>query len=270
MKTFASALLLAILAPGSVLADTLTTRDGKSIEWTAIRDLGDSVEVETVKGEKLTIKKADVEKITLGPSTPPLTGASFTFDKARKTDTVDLLSKIDLKRDVVSGQWKMASDGLIGMTPKHGKLQIECAPPGEEYDLVMVVDRTEGADDLAIGFIGPNGKQVAIFFDSFQSTSGLALVDGKSVDQEGGISKQAKVFKNGTPKLITLMVRKDALAVQIDQKDFLITKLDWTKVSVHPAHAVPSKTAFFLMTYASTFKISKFFLKVPKLQKERP
>src|SRR2546427_2270047 len=99
--------LVGIAGPG--LADEIQTKDGKKIEFKALTDEGDYWELTTPQGTKVTVKKADFDKlIPSGVKEAPLTGASFTFDKKRKLTMSDILSKIDLKKDELVPTWKMA------------------------------------------------------------------------------------------------------------------------------------------------------------------
>jgi hypothetical protein len=109
MKYLLAFLLLVMPA----MADEIQTKDGKKYEFTLLADQGDSWELTTPHGVKVTVKKADFDKlIPSGTKEVPLTGASFTFDKKRKLETVDLLTKLgDPKKDAISGTWKMTAKG---------------------------------------------------------------------------------------------------------------------------------------------------------------
>src|SRR5581483_2395104 len=100
--------ILLLVAPG--WADEIQTKDGKKIEFKSLTDEGDTLELTTPQGTKVSIKKADFDKyIPSGVREVPLTGATFTFDKKRRLETVDILTKLpDLKKDAIGGTWKMA------------------------------------------------------------------------------------------------------------------------------------------------------------------
>src|SRR5437016_7617002 len=109
-------LLLAPLWPSAIHADEIQTKDGKKIEFKLLADEGDFWELTTPQGTKVTVKKADFDKfIPSGVKDVPLTGASFTFDKKRKLETVDLLAKVDPKKDGITGTWKAVGGGLNGV-----------------------------------------------------------------------------------------------------------------------------------------------------------
>ena len=59
-----TAALAAVLLWGpAVLADDLVLKGDKKIEWTSLRDLGESYEVELKGGVKLEVKNSDIAKI---------------------------------------------------------------------------------------------------------------------------------------------------------------------------------------------------------------
>jgi len=246
-----------------VSADELTLKDGRKIEWSAIRDLGDTYEVETPRGLKVIFKKDEVEMFVQTKPVAALTGATFTFDKSKKLETVDLLRAIDLKRDIVTAAWRLNAQGLSGegSGSTHAKIHVPVTPPAE-YDLTIVAQRTGGMDDLGIGLVG-GGNQVVLFLDAAQGTvSGPGAIDGKG-PAEAGLAKNEKFFE-GKPRTIVCMVRKEALIVQVDGKDYIVWKADWTKVSVPRMLAVPKKDVLFLTAFRSSFQISRMALSYPK------
>lgn len=247
-------------------ADEIQTKDGKRIEFKSITDAGDVLEVTTPAGTKVTVKKADFERLVLsGVKEEPLTGATFTFDKKRKLEMVDLLSKIDIKRDTVTTEWKLAGGALTGRQTVDGttKLQTTYTPP-EEYDLTMVVEHKEGNGALHVGLIG-GGRQFT--FGLGTTASGLDLFEGR-VLHDTGIAIPGRFFTKGA-RTIVFMVRKEALIVQADGKDYFTWKADWDKLSLRNGHAVPSKNVLFLSVYRSdysqlTYAVSRMTVTAPK------
>src|SRR5436190_14985623 len=153
--------LLLLVAPG--WADEIQTKDGKKIEFKNLSDEGDFWELTTPQGTKVTVKKADFERFSPGGMKEvPLTGASFTFDKKRKLEVLDLFTKIDPKKDALGGTWKLAGGTLVGPV-QLGKIQTSYTPP-EEYDLTIVAERKDRNPGLAVGLIG-GGRQFSWHFD---------------------------------------------------------------------------------------------------------
>jgi hypothetical protein len=250
-------------------ADEITLKDGRKVTWKTISDEGDTYEIVTDKGAKVTIKKDDVEKFSTSKGPELLTGATFTFDKKRKLSTVDLLRMIDPKKDALTGEWRLAGGALVanGMAERMTKLQVTAyTTVPEEYDLSLQVERKEGEAPFYVTLpFGVNGKQFSMGFDLFKgSISGLGSIGGVYI-WTGPATVPGKVFENKKPKGITIMVRKEAVVVQTDGKDFLVWKADWEKIAVDPQYALQSKSSFgVMMSEAGSYSITRLTLTLPK------
>jgi hypothetical protein len=255
--------LLLMITPA--VADELKLKSGKTVEWVDLHDAGDSYDVTTPQGTKLTVKKDEVESLIPKKPAEILTGATFAFDKKRKLETVDLMKYVDTKQGAVAGTWKL-NGGALTCTAgaAHAKIQTSYTPP-EEYDLSMEILRKEGSSDIGIGLIG-GGKQVAYIFDAYQGAwNGLYMVGGQEAGASG-LGVQGKAFTAGTPRTVTFMVRKEALVVRLDGKDYSTWKADWNTVSLSGNHSVPAKNVLFFIGYSGSFQISKVVLTTPKVQ----
>jgi hypothetical protein len=235
-------------------ADDLVMRDGKKLSWKTLSDDGDSYSVETKDGQKITVKKSEVDRVSVGrPEVPPLTGASFAFDQ-KKTSTVDMLSKADVRG---SESWKSVGRTLVGSAtwPARQVVTFDVDVP-EEYDLTLVVERSDsGNKDFAVGIVA-GGAQCAFHFDSWDATaSSLALLGG--VESEKG---PGGVFRSGKARTVKLMVRRDGLVVQVDGKDFWKGRPDWKSATTHPSVAVHEKSRLFLVAAGGSWKVSAFML----------
>lgn len=255
-----------VCSSGFALGDEIVLKDGKKIEWVALRDLGDTLEVETKQGAKLTFKRSEVEKINLTPAAilPPLTGATFTFDKKRKMETVDLLAKVDIRK-AIAGDWKYKDGVLTGAASTamvSSRLTLGVKPP-EEYDVSFTLERTGGAVGFFIGLVG--GDRSFIFYiDAYKSNwSGPHMVDGKLEPMTNGLGVTGTVLKNGVPRLITVMVRKEALIVQVDKKDYFTWRADWGRVDVGGI-GVGEKVLFLGMEPVSTYQVRGMIMSSPK------
>jgi len=255
--------------PIGAAADELVLKDGKKIEWRILKDAGDVYEVETEKGDKLTVKKSDVKKI--GPAEPqsPLTGATFSFKGG--TTVVDFMKRgFNFQEDAIQGCWKMAGPGALLVdntlpgTPTSLRLSVPNLP--EEYDVTVTAERKEGIDDLYIGLV-VGGKQVMVDLDPYQhGMSGIALIDGKGPDQNG-TGTTGKIFsseKGAKPRTVVCMVRNQGIVVTVDGKDLIAWKADYDKVSIPPANGMPgNKVSLFIGTWkgaavrSSSFQITQ-------------
>jgi hypothetical protein len=246
-------------------ADEIQTKDGKKIEFKSLTDEGDTIELTTPQGTKISIKKADFDKyIPSGVKEVPLTGAQFTFDKKRKLASIDLLARVDVKKDGITVTWKQAGGAIIGTGGYNliAKLTSTYTPP-EEYDLTIEATRKEGIEDLMVGLIA-GGKQFTFFFDSASSSvSGPGKVDGND-PQTNGISIPGRFFTNGKPRAFTIMVRREALLVVSEGKDFFAWKADWNRVSLHPALAMNTKNTLSLAVGQAGYQITRWTVTAPK------
>lgn len=253
MKT----LLIALLSVLPCFADDLVLRDGKKVSWKTLADEGDSYAVETKDGQKIIIKKSDVDRVSVcrpdSAALAPLTGASFAFDQ-KKTATVDLLPKADVRG---SDSWKAVGRTLVGTAtwPARQVVTFDVDVP-EEYDLTISVERSDsGNKDFAVGIVA-GGAQCAFHFDSWDATaSSLALLGGVESEKAPG-----GVFRSGKPRTAKLMIRRDGLVVQVDGKDFWKGRPDWKSATPHPAVVVREKSRLFLVAAGGSWKVSAFSL----------
>jgi hypothetical protein len=248
-------------------ADELQLKDGRKVEFKTLTDEGATYEITTSKGTKVSVKKEEVDRLIVGTPAEALTGAAFLFDKKTKLQTIDLLALCNPSAPGVVGTWKKAAGVLQGdglqLKERDSVLPVKYTPPADEYDVSLVVERKAGLQNLSLGLIG-GGHQFVFSFDSFSSTSsGVNCVDGKS-HPENGVGVKGPAFITGVPRTVLLMIRKEALIVQVDGKDFFTWKADWNKVSVPPSLAVAEKNILFLGCYDASWLIRKMTLSAPK------
>jgi hypothetical protein len=258
---FRGIMVLLLLTPPS-FADELVLKDGRKIEWLSLKNNGPAYEVETVRGERLLIKKDDVLDITR-TNEIPLTGAYFTLD-GKKTERINLLQKIDLKRDQAGGSWIMDGGRLVASASgEYARIQVGgFTQVPEEYDVTMTASRLDGNDEIFIGLLA-GGKQWTANFDwNRGQISGLAYVDGNG-PEISGVGTPGKVF-GATPRTVVVMVRKETVIVRVDNKDHFGWRAKWSRITADAAHLVPSKNCLFLGTCNSRFSISQFVLTIPK------
>lgn len=256
-------ILVALLAISAVCsADEMLLRDGKRLIWKSVADDGENYAVQTKDGRTISVRKSDVERLSVPsddsatPQAAPLTGASFSFN-TKQTSTVDLLLKADVRKD--DPGWKLAGRTLVGTAswPSRSTLTFDYAPIPEEYDFTLTVERADGGNkDFDIGIVAPGGGLCAFHFDCYDGTAScLALVGGGE-----GEHVQGQVFRNGKPRIVRLMVRREALIVQVDGKDFSKNKVDWRQVSLHPAVKVSERGRLFVAAAGGSWRVSSVSL----------
>ena len=266
MKLAWMATVVVALLGASAAGDELVLKDGKSVAWKSLTDMGDYYDVVTEMGTKVSVPKDTVVSFRKSAAANPvLTGATMTFDKKVKLTTTDLLKSIEAKRDSVAGTWTLAGGKLVGAPPAegHGRFIIPVTPQ-EEYDLTMVVMRKSGVEDLGVGIVG-GGKQVTYIFDAFNGKiCGLYNLGGRGADTNG-TGVPGPVFEKAT-RTVVFMVRKAGLVIQVDGKDFFSWNADWNNVSVSPAHTtgILSKSVLYLSVYKASFEISRMTLSTPR------
>lgn len=255
MKTFA--LLLCLLVPSTLLGDELLLKDGRKIPWKTLSDEGDEYLVDG----KTRIRKADVDRFSIAEASAILTGAAVSFDKKRKLETVNLLQKVDLARDQLSGTWKDAS-GIAGSAAgeEHARLQVPYVLP-EEYDLTIVVERKEGTEDFGVGLVG-GGRPFMFHFDVGAGSWSGIITPGADGSLSKVTERKGKFFGKG-PKTLTFMVRKDAFFLLVDGKEFAKLKPDWTKLSILPTHAPTRADSVSFSIYKGSFVVSRLALAFP-------
>jgi hypothetical protein len=250
-----------------LLADELKLKTGKTIEWTDLHDGGDVYEVTTPQGTKVTVKKDEVDSLVPRKAPEILTGAAITFDKKKKLETVDVLATVDIKKDIVSGPWKMngrALSGGPGSAESVSKFQFSgFTSIPEEYDLTVVVEKKETTNGIFFGLIG-GGHQFLVGFD-YQKCSMSGIVTKMESNIKEGRAVPGRFFSAKSPRTLKFMVRKEALVVQVDGKDFIAWKADWSLVDVGDMWAVPSRNSFLLAIHdSSNYIISSMVLTAPK------
>ena len=276
MKTYM--FLFAALLSGVAFGDELVLKDGKTVVWTALKDLGDSYEVETTDGVKLEIRKDQVMKfvpkdkarVQKDNAVAPLTGASFTWEKSRKLTKFDLLASIDVKRDGLRGNWKLAA-GALSFDSSNMKtgimtmLETTYSPP-EEYDLTMIAERTAAGDNVFFVGLPGGSNQVAWAMDSPGGWQGPWLVDGMNPEASKLGIKERLFEKPGVKKTIVFMVRKFGLALKVDGKDYFAWRGEWTRMKPgEPYHPEKNTRSFYFGgALSSSFKISGAVVTFPK------
>jgi hypothetical protein len=263
--------LLSVLLSSSAAADEIVLKNGKTVEWASMKDLGDTYDVETKTGERMKIDKNDIARVVVIPQRVegPLTGASFSFDKKTKLVTRDLLAEIDPKRDTVTGDWKKAAGALNGV-PVGGaiaKLQFAGIVLPDEYDITLVTERKTGANQLTISLFSPLGKRFNLNMDTLSSQwTGIYLAGGKQTEEKASIP--GKFFETGKTRTLQIMVRKDAFVLQSDGKDYIVWKGDWSRVVAPDPNqwGVPNEKAMYLAVLpGATYSITRLTVTLPKL-----
>jgi len=119
---------------------------------------------------------------------------------------VDLLPRVDLKRDDISGRWSCEGGKLIGMGDTHMMLP---ATVEGDYDLEITYALLDGINawDIAIP-VGPRQCEVK-FNESVKKLDGIELIDGKRVN-ENPTSVSQPACKHNEAHTVLVRVRTQA------------------------------------------------------------
>ena len=168
---------------------------------------------------------------------------------------VDLLKRIDVKRDVLKGDWQSDAGGLVAKSHPGGdaELQIPYTPPAE-YDWTF--ERGARMERARADRRVRDGRQPesTVVLDGFgQTASGLETLDGKK-GKENETTHKGQVFPVGKTVTFTLRVRKNGVAATADGQGLFDWKGDSARLGVHPQWVVPNKQQLFLGSQ-SNFRI---------------
>jgi len=275
---FAKALAALVLIPiATAHGDELVLKDGKTVTWTQLSDLGDTYEVTTPDGLKLEIKKSDVAtfvpkdraRIQKEKALAPLTGATFTWEKGMKLQEYDLLKAVDLKRDAVLGEWKYVGRALQGagkLGTGWARLETTYVPPAE-YDFTIVLERVEGEGNengFCLTMPGATGTQFGIFI-GHKGLMGATVVDGKWPGEGGLGIKEYPFTKNGQQRTVIVMIRKFGFALKLDGKDLVAWTGEWSRVTRPAGWGVEKEKSITLInTVLKPFRIHQAVVTFPK------
>ena len=175
---------------------------------------------------------------------------------------IDLLALIDLKQDSVRGEWTLEK-GVLTCTRKMkaARVVIPYLPP-EEYDLLIVAERTEGTDALTTG-LASGDRQFVHGVDGYtidgQCLSGFEMLDNKA-GRENESRRDGPVFTNGKPSTLRYFIRKGHIRLVADEKEVLDWKGDFKRLAFRPDYRVPPAGVLSVGAWASVFRISRMTL----------
>jgi len=239
-----------LLCPALCFGDDLILKDGRRIAWKSVTDEGDTYSVEMKDGKKLTLKKSEVERLAVGSEEParPLTGATFTMDPKRAV-TVDLLPKA--KTESTSGAWKTVGRVLTNTGENSARVTVSFDfDMPEEYDLILQVERGGGTGGFDVGIVSGDSTG-AFHFDAFSAASSFfGMMSGQFGPKQDG-----QVFRTGKSRTVKVSVRKDAVLVQLDGKDYWKSRVDWKAVTLLGDIPTPERRKLFLVAAGGSWKV---------------
>jgi hypothetical protein len=142
---------------------------------------------------------------------------------------VDLIRRVDLTKDTVSGVWKLESRGLLSpVADNFARLHLPYAPP-EEYDLKVVLERKEkgvvtGAGGFYVGLV-KGDKHFGVELDSGEAISRIFVQPSVP-----GTEYKGPLLSDGKSHIVVYKVRKAKVEVKVDDKSVLNWDADYDKV----------------------------------------
>jgi serine/threonine protein kinase len=155
--------------------------------------------------------------------------------------TIDLLALVDLKRDVVAGQWRVTPEGLVAEASempemeRAKRLQLPYTPP-EEYDF-----------EIEVTPIAPNfrttqhfwaaGRSITWEYDSKPAgqipfISGFAQLDGKPArESPESLKREASLLTPGQRNRSRIEVRRGSLRVMLNDQEVIAWQGDLNRFS---------------------------------------
>lgn len=250
MKILSLAVIL--IVPTTLLADEVILRDGRSIEWRMLKDLGESLEVQTTDNRIVTIQKKDVREIRSTAPKSPLTGATFTGDLTKGGAPVNALALVDPKKNLAGGECRIAGGAVV--CAGTGLLEIPHIPVGV-YDVELTIERRDGEDECHIGLVA-GGRPFSVQIDWGKGQcSGLSAIDGRRV-YENDTRVNGRLLASRKPRTFICAVRTDRVVILCDGKELIHWKGDPKKLSLESR---PEKFQnLFFSWNASSFAVSKY------------
>lgn len=265
MKTLGSVfLLLAGFSTAWSQGNTLELTNGQMLEWVALKDRGENVEV-TTTGEVKTIRKTDIKRLLLVPP-------RLSVEKGNGKE-VNLLAKVNVENDSIGGAWKLNAKGLsIVSDDPQAKLVFPVDVP-DEYEINAVVERRGDSDwggDFCFGLPAGGNQVLAVIDGSNGTLSGFEKIAGEGMSTNGA-SKGGVLFpRKGASRAVKIIVTKKILALYVDGKILVSCPPDYGKMSVDERRTIAPKNRLFLVTSkwgcgvpSSTWTLSRMTL-VPR------
>lgn len=174
--------------------------------------------------------------------------------------SVDLLKRIDLRRDLVEGDWKLDERGLHSSGTAFARVELPYDPP-DEYLLTVVAEGESELKDLGAMLV-VGGRQVMSVVDGFQGlTTGLQLVEGKLADVNGTSRWRAsRLFEQGRPNTLVYIVRRDSVRVVRDGAVVIDWSGDPSTLSIYDNWKLRNAGHLSLQAYDTPFRVTRLEL----------
>jgi serine/threonine protein kinase/Leucine-rich repeat (LRR) protein len=224
---------------------SLLCRDTKVADLTPLKEFGEFWLIDARNTEVTPAQVAALQKA--------LPNCKIEWDDPTKASpasgvVVDLLARIDPKKNALTGEWILGPDGLLSPDKRvtWGLLRVPYEPPQEYHWDVEVEPKSENRNTFAL-FFSTNGNQGTVCLDGYTkpNISALEMIDGKP-GNDGEASYKQPIFTFGKPSNVRVTVRKDGVTVVVDGKKILTWQGNPARFSIFGSWKVPDKKTLFV------------------------
>jgi hypothetical protein len=180
--------------------------------------------------------------------------------------TVDLLKRVEPKRDSITGVWYFADDGALVCPPvRAARLQVSADLP-DEYVLSFTVERKTGNNSFVFGVPLAGGRRAVVVLGArmpLGPTCGLDILDGVPFDSNE-TSNVGPGFTQNKPAEVVCTVTRNSVAVTIDGKPATKYDGEFTRLSEQEWWKTKDPRAVMLGGWDSEWRISRVELRAGK------
>lgn len=158
------------------------------------------------------------------PPSPDTNAAPQTSPRERAAasgNTIDLLSLIDLERDVLLGDWKFDGRGLSVAATPAARIELPVSAP-DEYELTLNVAGRPIAQQIQLSLI-VGGHRILVRIDGLEGNLTNVVMEGTPEDRNP-TSHRGRVLRDDVANTIVCAVRRNGIRLECNQQ----TVIDWT------------------------------------------
>lgn len=182
-------------------------------------------------------------------------------DATQVTESVDMLSMIDVGKDAVAGDWQK-NDGVLEAPKRFGaRIEIPFEPPAE-YELTVIATPLDEPNGLILGQLMDGHRFLTLVnyaASQDKATSALENVDGNNVGNNP-TTLSADLLRKDRPSQIIVTVRKESVVVRCDGRVII----DWQgkpeQLSLGDYWKTPNPGVLFLGAYDCRYRFSRVSL----------
>ena len=182
-------------------------------------------------------------------------------------DVIDLLSKVDLRQDRLSGTWRMERGALTSPTTYGAIVKLPAALPAE-YKITLEVERKQGQNALLMGLMARgNAFQALLGFKDGRPQWGYvnALEDvagGRVTDPRNTTTTKGDPFRDDGASTVVYSVMNSGITVTCDGKLIIEYSGDPSKLTLpgYWAAKLRGHKGLWIGTYGCSFAITRIEL----------